>query len=89
VEGGGLADSLTLIGAGVLLVLAGFALIFLGALKAAMEGGGRVEGGGVVMIGPVPIIFGSSLRAALLAMTLALALMILALISMKGAQPAG
>ncbi|MEB3850976.1 MAG: DUF131 domain-containing protein [Desulfurococcales archaeon] len=74
----------TLVGAGVLLVLLGFALIFLGVLRASLEGGGRVEGGGVVMVGPIPIVFGTSLRAAVAAMVLALALMVVALLLSRG-----
>ena len=83
-------DSWSLVGAGVLLVLVGFALIFLGVLKAAWSspgegGGGRVEGGGVILIGPIPIIFGTSSKMALIAAALAVVLMILAVILARGA----
>ncbi len=64
------------------IILAGIALIFLGAilltigiLKASITTGGEVKGGGVVMIGPIPIIFGTEPKYAILAAILALALM--------------
>lgn len=40
----------------------------------------RVEGGAVIMIGPIPLVFGSDKRMALVAMVLALALMVVWLI---------
>ncbi|MDY6776483.1 MAG: DUF131 domain-containing protein [Candidatus Nanohaloarchaea archaeon] len=55
-----------LVGAGVLLVLAGFALIVVGGLVG--EGGAEAEAGGVVFIGPVPLVFGSDREAALMAL---------------------
>jgi len=82
-------DPWVLVGAGILLVLIGFALIFLGVLGAAVGGGGggkgRVEGGGVIMIGPIPIIFGTSSKMAVIAAVLAVVLIVLALILMRGA----
>ncbi len=66
-------DILILTGTG--LVVIGFLLIFIGALISSL-GGGEVEGGGVIMIGPIPIVFGSG-RAATLAMILAVILMVL------------
>ena len=58
---------------GVSLVLAGLALLVVGLLGAALAGGERnhrdtseskVEGGAVVFIGPIPIVFGSNKRVA-------------------------
>ncbi len=62
----------TLVFAGVALVFLGFLLIFLGFLLGFTGRGGRVEGGGVVIIGPFPIVFASSERAAKALMILAL-----------------
>ena len=45
---------------GFLLIITGFAMIFLAAALAAVRGEGR--GGGVIMIGPFPIIFGSDAK---------------------------
>ena len=42
---------------GFLLFIAGFILVFVSALLLA--GGGRARGGGLVLIGPFPIVFGS------------------------------
>lgn len=64
-----------------LLVIVGFALLMLGALlifagvfMSALSGAskGTAEAGGVVFIGPIPILFGTSSKAALLAGILAL-----------------
>jgi len=49
-----------LVGLGFLLFLVGFALIFIAMLLMFLRPSGRarVRGGGVVLIGPVPIVFG-------------------------------
>ncbi|NJF25196.1 DUF131 domain-containing protein [Thermococcus sp. Bubb.Bath] len=65
-----------LIGSGIILILIGFLLVFVGSLIAASGGEGEVEGGGVIMIGPIPIIFGTG-RGATLAAVLAIILMVL------------
>ncbi len=64
-----------LIAGGIILIFIGFMMIFLGALMSAGEHG-EVEGGGVIMIGPIPIVFGTQ-RGATLAMILAIILMLL------------
>ncbi|NPA47407.1 MAG: DUF131 domain-containing protein [Thermococci archaeon] len=64
-----------LIVAGLLLVLIGFMLIFVGTVIGS-EGSGA-ETGGVIMIGPIPIVFGTSRRMAVGAMVLAVLLMAL------------
>ena len=64
-----------------LLVTLGFALMLLGVLIAVLATlilaarSVKVEGGGVVLIGPIPIIAGTSSRAALVAAAIALAMM--------------
>ena len=55
-------SSETLFETGLLLVLVGFALAFMSALVLVLRGtgsGSKVRGGGIVMIGPIPIIFGT------------------------------
>lgn len=46
------------------ILLTGFALVFVGVLLmfigGVVRGGARAEGGGVVFIGPIPIVFGTS-----------------------------
>jgi uncharacterized protein (TIGR00304 family) len=65
----------TLILSGMALMLIGFILVFIGILVSATQGEAEVEGGGVIMIGPIPIVFGTSRNAATLAMVLAVVLM--------------
>jgi uncharacterized protein (TIGR00304 family) len=66
-----------LVGLGLLLVLAGTFLVLVGMLR----GAGRAEGGGVVLIGPFPIAFGTSegIAKTMLALGVALAVFFIAL----------
>jgi uncharacterized protein (TIGR00304 family) len=77
-----LADSL-LFNTGLLLALAGFALailaIFIAILRSA-RGTGKIRGGGVVMIGPVPIVFGTDKESARILILLGIVLMIVLLL---------
>jgi len=71
---------------GVAIVLAGFLLVFLAAAmsgRPSEEGERRTEvrGGGVIMIGPIPIIFGSDARWASIAVVLAIVLIVLVILS--------
>ncbi len=51
-----------LVALGILLIMLGFAFITIGALRSA-PAQPRVEAGGVVFIGPIPIVFGTSNEA--------------------------
>jgi len=66
------------------LILLGLLLIFLGMLILALSlwrtGEGRAEAGGVVIVGPIPIVFGTSQRAAVAVMALAIILTVLTLV---------
>jgi uncharacterized protein (TIGR00304 family) len=77
-----LADSF-LFNIGLLLALAGFALaivaIFVAILRSARETG-KVRGGGVVMMGPIPIVFGTDKESARMLILLAIVLMIVLLL---------
>jgi uncharacterized protein (TIGR00304 family) len=77
-----LADS-ALFNIGLLLALAGFAIaivaIFIAILRSA-RGTGKIRGGGVVMIGPVPIIFGTDKGSARILILLGIVLMIVLLL---------
>ena len=68
---------------GLLLALAGFALaiaaIFVAILRSA-RGTGKVRGGGVVMIGPVPIVFGTDKESVRILTLLGIVLMIVLLL---------
>ncbi|HSD58880.1 MAG TPA: DUF131 domain-containing protein [Methanotrichaceae archaeon] len=82
----------------MLLLVIGLALILLGTMllilpeKRTREEGynrgdekaERIKGGAVVMIGPIPIVVGSDSRTALLMMLVALAIMILWTLVIKG-----
>jgi uncharacterized protein (TIGR00304 family) len=49
---------------GLFLVFLGVIIVLIGMLYIAFSSGGRVEGGGVVIIGPIPIVFGSNKKIA-------------------------
>ena len=77
-----MADSF-LFNIGLLLGLAGFALAIVGifvAILRSARGKGKVRGGGVVMIGPVPIVFGTDKESARILMLLGIVLMIVLLL---------
>ncbi|WP_428724687.1 TIGR00304 family membrane protein [Thermogladius sp.] len=60
---------------GMAISLVGFLLMLFGALLSGEEDReDRVEGGGVLIIGPIPIVFGTSRRAALVAAIIGLVL---------------
>lgn len=83
-----------LIIAGGFLIILGFLLVAFGMMGKESEepdeerpaGTGKetkVKGGGVILIGPVPIVFGTDKRYALLMMILAIVLMLLAITFLK------
>ena len=69
---------------GLTSVLAGFALAFIAVilffLRGAKGGRGKVKGGGVVIIGPIPIIFGTDKESVRIILVLSIILMILLLV---------
>lgn len=69
--------TLDLVVVGVLLVLAGFALVVVSMLSRSGGAETSVKGGGVVMIGPIPIIFGTDAKWASVAIVLAIILILL------------
>lgn len=89
-----MASQEALVIAGVILVFLGMILIFFGVLAGALSGikegkvSGKTEAGGVILIGPIPIIFGTSWRMAIIASILAIALIVLALILLRRVAPA-
>jgi len=77
-----LADDLVF-SIGLLLAIAGFVvgiLAFIIAIAKSMRGSGKVRGGGVVMIGPVPIIFGTDKQSTRMLVLLAIVLMVVFLL---------
>jgi len=60
---------------GIVIVVIAMLMLFLGRSK------GSVHGGGVILIGPIPIIFGNDLKAVKWLMILAIILMAIALMT--------
>ena len=77
---------------GIIVVLLGFFFILLGSIqhleyeKREREKSGtfqentKIKGGGVIMIGPIPIIFGSDYKFAIIAILLAIILILIVFI---------
>ncbi len=70
---------------GIAIIVAGFFVVFLatfaGASSEEGERRGNVKGGGVILIGPIPIVFGSDARWASVAIVLAILLIVVVLFS--------
>ena len=71
---------------GVAIILVGFLVVFLALMTASRssetgEERTDVKGGGVILIGPIPIIFGSDAKWASIAIVLGIVLIILVLFS--------
>jgi uncharacterized protein (TIGR00304 family) len=70
---------------GTLVIIAGILVVFLATIFASRSRGDEekeveeVKGGGVIMIGPIPIIFGTDPKWAVVAMVLAIVLIVLSL----------
>ncbi len=79
-------DARTMFETGLALVIAGFALAFISALLLMLRGGrtaSKLRGGGIVMLGPFPIVFGtdkSSVKV-LIVLSIVLIVAVLALMS--------
>ena len=69
-----------LILAGTVLVLVGLGVMALALLSGGRRSGGEVKGGGVVMVGPIPIIFGSDAKWTSVAIVLAIVLVLLTIL---------
>ena len=67
---------------GVLVALVGIGVMIASVASHEKGTGGDVRGGAVVMIGPVPIIFGSDAKWASAAIILAVILMLVALLAL-------
>ena len=69
-----------LVTAGLLLILVGFGVVAFSLLAEGRKNGAGVKGGGVVLVGPIPIIFGSDAKWTSVAIVLAIVLVVLTLI---------
>jgi uncharacterized protein (TIGR00304 family) len=65
---------------GFALILAGVAVIVVGTLMSSKDREHKAEGGAVVLVGPIPIVFGSDARWASLAIALAIVLIVIVLL---------
>jgi len=75
-------DSAVFYSLGFLLILTGIIVIVAAIILASKSSAkkGRVRGAGIIMIGPIPIIFGTDKKSVKTFLTMALALAIIALI---------
>ena len=63
----------------IVLIAIGVLLIFIDSLRESRRESRRVEAGGVLIIGPLPIVFGTSERVARIVLILAIVLTVLAI----------
>jgi uncharacterized protein (TIGR00304 family) len=78
-----------LVVAGIVIVIVGFVILFLAVIQAGRSRSDdesqrktEVKGGGVVLIGPIPIVFGSDAKWASVAIILAIILVLISLLVM-------
>ncbi len=69
---------------GLALIIIGVIVVVLAIILSSARGGGksRIKGAGVIMIGPIPIIFGTDKKSVKTVLALALALTIALIIAM-------
>jgi len=80
-----------LISLGFALIIVGFLITFLAIMLLLFKGlkEGKAEGGGVVIIGPIPIVFGTSQKIAGWLIVLAIVLVILTFLLTFWVRPYG
>jgi uncharacterized protein (TIGR00304 family) len=72
---------------GLIFLVLGMLIIFVGLMREAAssrEAGGGIRGGGVIMIGPIPIIFGTDRESASVVIVLALLLIVVSYFLFRG-----
>jgi uncharacterized protein (TIGR00304 family) len=79
-----LVDSAVLYALGLVLVFVGVALIIIAVVLLVFSGThrGKVKGGGAILIGPVPIVFGTDRKSLKTILLLSLALMVMLVVAM-------
>ncbi len=77
-------DSGTLYALGVVLIFVGVLIIVIAVILLSISGAkkGEVKGGGAIIIGPVPIIFGTDKKSLKTVLLLSLALTVLLVVAM-------
>lgn len=69
-----------LVNLGFTIIFLGFAIAFLGVLLMAIRSrtaGGKVKGGGAILVGPVPIVFGTDRESMKIILILAIVLTVI------------
>jgi uncharacterized protein (TIGR00304 family) len=69
-----------LVPTGLLLVFGGIIVIVIALAASARKGEQRVKGGAVILVGPIPIAFGTDAKWASVAIALAIVLVVLSLL---------
>ena len=79
-----MSDAVILVAAGVALIFVGILIIIAAIILLSVRsvGKGKVRGGGAVIIGPIPIIFGTDKKSLKTVVLLSLALTILLIVAM-------
>lgn len=78
----------SLISLGLILVVVGILILVIGLFLSVIEKGNtKIEGAGVIMLGPIPIGFGTSKEIMILAMILAIILMVLSFLFLTKFHP--
>ncbi len=74
-------DSASFVNAGLALIVLGFILAFVAAILLAFgsKGAGQSRGSGILLIGPIPIVFGSDRSSVRTLMILAIVLIVVVL----------
>ena len=77
-------DSATLYALGIVLVFVGILIIIIAVVLLFVSGArkGKVKGGGAIIIGPVPIIFGTDKKSLKTVLLLSLALTVMLVVAM-------
>jgi uncharacterized protein (TIGR00304 family) len=77
-------DSAVLYALGIALIFVGILVIVVAVVLLAVSGGknGKVKGGGAIIIGPVPIIFGTDKKSLKTVLLLSLALTVMLVVAM-------
>lgn len=77
----------SLITLGLIFLIIGILILIIGIFLSATEKNTKVEGAGVIMLGPIPIGFGTSKEMMILAMVLAIILMIISFLFLMRFHP--
>ena len=73
-------NSNTIIIAGIAVIIIGFILVFVGTALQASSKTSEVKSGGVILIGPIPIIFGNDKSFTIIAVIMAIIIMVVSYI---------